>query len=191
VLIPEAYVADLGVRLGLYRRLSDIADTRDVEAFAAELIDRFGPLPAEVENLLQLLAIKRLCREAGVEKVDAGPKGVTIAFRNNSFSNPNKLVELIQKESPTMKVRPDQRLVWMRDFEDKVLRVKGVEKLLGRLAAYAAGIEPGADTALPPPTPVLVKPEPTKKNSFLPRTAPKGAFRPPVSSSRPKPKKWW
>ncbi|HEV2188433.1 MAG TPA: transcription-repair coupling factor, partial [Stellaceae bacterium] len=111
VLIPEDYVADLSVRLGLYRRIAALADMRESEAFAAELIDRFGPLPAEVENLLHIIAIKRLCREAGVERVEAGPKGAVIALRGNRFANPAGLVELIQKHAGTLRLRPDQRLV--------------------------------------------------------------------------------
>src|SRR3954469_13309411 len=86
VLIPEDYVADLGVRLGLYRRIAQLASRRERDAFAAELIDRFGPLPAEVENLLQIIAIKRDCQEAGVERVEAGPKGAVIALRGNRFA---------------------------------------------------------------------------------------------------------
>ena len=71
MLIPEGYVADLGVHLGLYRRIAALADRREIDGFAAELIDRFGPLPSEVENLLKIIAIKRACREAGVAKSDA------------------------------------------------------------------------------------------------------------------------
>ena len=81
VLIPETYVADLPVRLGLYRRVAQLLDRREIDGFAAELVDRFGPLPPEVDNLLDIIAIKRLCREAGVEKVDAGEKGASIGFR--------------------------------------------------------------------------------------------------------------
>jgi transcription-repair coupling factor (superfamily II helicase) len=83
VLIPEGYVADLGVRLGLYRRIAALADRREIDAFAAELIDRFGPLPREVENLLEIIAIKHACREAGVEKLEAGPKGAVVSLREN------------------------------------------------------------------------------------------------------------
>ena len=78
VLIPEDYVADLPVRLALYRRLAELEDEREIEAFGAELIDRFGPLPEEVEHLLQIVAIKALCRRANVEKIEAGPKGAVI-----------------------------------------------------------------------------------------------------------------
>ena len=94
VLIPEDYVRDLPVRLGLYRRIGALASDAETEAMAAELVDRFGPLPKEVENLLQVVALKRACREAGVEKLEAGPKGMVLSFRGNAFSNPAGLVAL-------------------------------------------------------------------------------------------------
>ena len=74
MLIPEEYVRDLPVRLGLYRRIGALTSDAESEAMAAELVDRFGPLPEEVENLLQVVALKRACREAGVEKLEAGPE---------------------------------------------------------------------------------------------------------------------
>ena len=92
---------------------------RESEAFAAELIDRFGKLPAEVENLLQIIAIKRRCREAGVERVEAGPKGAVVTLRGNRFANPAGLVELIQKHAGTLRLRPDQKLVYLRNWEDE------------------------------------------------------------------------
>ena len=75
MLIPEDYVPDLNVRLALYRRLSDAEQAEDREALAAELIDRFGPLPPEADQLLKVVAIKGLCREANVAKIDVGPEG--------------------------------------------------------------------------------------------------------------------
>src|SRR5258706_9508661 len=98
-LIPEAYGGDLTVRLGLYRRIATLIDRTEIDAFAAEMIDRFGPLPLEVSNLLQIIQIKRLCIEAGVEKVDAGPKGAVLAFRQNHFANPPALVDFINRQS--------------------------------------------------------------------------------------------
>src|SRR6185437_6943216 len=99
VLIPEDYVADLNVRMSLYRRLSSLETRADIDAFAAELIDRFGPLPEEVKHLFEIVAIKQLALAAGVEKIDAGPKGGTIAFRNNHFGNPAALIQLINRHS--------------------------------------------------------------------------------------------
>ena len=138
VLIPESYVRDLNVRLGLYRRLSGLLDGREIEGFAAELIDRFGPIPEEVENLLQVMTIKQLCRDAGVEKLDAGPKGAIIAFHNDSFARPESLIGFIQSQAGRVKLRPDHRLVFQADWPNPKARTEGVKTLLERLAKLAA-----------------------------------------------------
>src|ERR1700749_4275758 len=116
VLIPEGYVADLNVRMSLYRRLAGIETREDIDRFAAELIDRFGPLPDEVKHLFEIVTIKQLAKQAGVEKIDAGPKGGTIAFRNNAFANPVKLIQFISQHAGSMKVRPDQKVVVTRNW---------------------------------------------------------------------------
>ncbi len=138
VLIPEIYVPNLHVRLGLYRRLSHLVDKAEIDAFAAELVDRFGPLPEEVQNLLDVIAIKRLCREAGVEKVDAGPKGAVIAFRGDQFANPQGLVQFIQGQAGTVKLRPDHKLVYKRAWDGPAQRMRGVRRLLEALGKAAA-----------------------------------------------------
>jgi transcription-repair coupling factor (superfamily II helicase) len=145
------------VRLGLYRRIAGLANRRESEAFAAELIDRFGPLPGEVENLLQIIAIKRACRQAGVERLEAGPKGAVVTLRGNRFANPAGLVELIQKNAGTLRLRPDQKLVYLRNWDDEAARLKGVAGLLQTLVKIARAATP--DAAMPPPTPTLRKPQ--------------------------------
>ena len=137
VLIPEGYVTDLDARLGLYRRLAGLGDTAEIESFAAELIDRFGPLPGEVENLLQIIAIKQLCRRAGVEFFDAGPKGAVVRFRNDEFANPVGLVQFIQEMPGQVSVRPDHKLVVRRDWTRADTRLRGSRQLVARLAALA------------------------------------------------------
>ncbi|TAL81425.1 MAG: transcription-repair coupling factor [Beijerinckiaceae bacterium] len=137
VTIPEDYVADLDLRLQLYRRLSVLEDEGEMEAFAAEMIDRFGPLPREVEQLLKLVAIKALCRKANVERLDAGPKGVILAFRDNSFANPNGLVRYIAEQGHDAKVRSDMRIVFIRDFDDPAKRLEGTKRIMQTLASLA------------------------------------------------------
>ncbi len=138
VLIPESYVGDLGVRLGLYRRIANLQDEREIEAFAAEMIDRFGPLPGEVSNLFDIVALKQLCREANVEKAEAGPKGAVIAFRGNKFPDPAGLVDFIARNAGTVKLRPDHKLVVQRAWEAASERVAGLRQLLRQISEIAA-----------------------------------------------------
>ncbi len=138
VLIPESYVEDLGVRLGLYRRIAALIDQSEIDAFAAELVDRFGRLPPEVQNLLEIVAIKRLCRAAGVEKIDAGPKGAVISFRDNRFAKPDNLITFITRQAEIVKLRPDHKLVYMQSWQEPKQRLSGVNGLLSQLAKLAA-----------------------------------------------------
>jgi len=138
VLIPETYVSDLSVRLGLYRRIAHLVDQSEIDAFASELIDRFGPMPEEVENLLQIVAIKQMCRDARVEKVDAGPKGAVLAFHNNDFPNPSGLINFINQQAGTVQLRPeDNKLVYKRRWDTPQERVQGIRHLLQKLAQVA------------------------------------------------------
>lgn len=138
VLIPETYVEDLGVRMTLYRRLSDLTEAQDVEQFAAELIDRFGALPAEVENLLDIVGIKQTCIRAGIDRVDAGPKGAVIGYHNDTPPNLHGLVEWMNTtQKGRAKIRSDNKISFPRDWDDVTLRVKGVKRLVKELATLA------------------------------------------------------
>ena len=144
VLIPEDYVTDLPVRLGLYRRLAEIEDERAIEGFAAELVDRFGPLPEEVDYLLQVVAIKSLCRRANVERIEVGPKGSVLAFRDNVFSNPDGLIAYIAKHPEGARVRPDMKVVFFDEWDTPKERLKGATGILRALVSIA---EKGAKAA--------------------------------------------
>jgi transcription-repair coupling factor (superfamily II helicase) len=137
VLIPEDYVTDLPVRLALYRRLAEIEDDRAIEAFAAELVDRFGPLPNEVEYLLQVVAIKSLCRRANVERIEVGPKGAVLALRDNVFNNPDGLIAYIAKHPAGARVRPDMKVVFFDEWDSPSERLKGATEILRSLVAIA------------------------------------------------------
>ena len=143
VLIPESYVTDLPVRLGLYRRIGALAGEAEVEAMAAELTDRFGPLPPEVENLLQVVLIKHHCRQAGVEKLDAGPKGIVATFRRNNFANPAGLVNWVTAQKGLVKLRPDHKLAMVREM-DLPTRVRAAKDMLASLAKVALQVKKAA-----------------------------------------------
>ncbi|MFN3827148.1 MAG: transcription-repair coupling factor [Micavibrio sp.] len=134
VLIPEHYVADLNVRMSLYRRLSELEDKQAIEGFAVEMIDRFGPLPEEFENLLSIVAIKQFCRMASIDRLDAGPKGVVIGFYKDNPPYIPGLMKWIQEKGGSIKLRPDQKLFTPRQWMSTQQRVKGVEALVKELA---------------------------------------------------------
>ena len=137
VLIPEDYVADLSVRLALYRRLADVEDEQAIEAFGAELVDRFGPLPEEVQHLLKIVAIKSLCRRANVERIETGPKGAVMSFRDNVFANPEGLIAFIAKQGASARVRPDMKVVLFYDWEKPAQRLHGTTAVLRNLVRIA------------------------------------------------------
>ena len=137
VMIPETYVSDLQLRLGLYRRLSTLETDAEIETFGAEMIDRFGPLPEEVEQLLKIMAIKVLCRRANVEKVEGGPKGIIVSFRDNSFADPAGLIAYVAEQATFAKVRPDMKIVFIRDVEDLDERLKATTAILRNLVRIA------------------------------------------------------
>ena len=134
VMIPESYVPDLTLRMSLYRRLADLNNAEDIDALGAEMIDRFGPLPEEVEHLLKIVFVKALCRKANVEKLDAGPKGVVIQFRNSEFSNPGALITWIGEQGSLAKIRPDQSIVLQRDWPTADKRLRGAAVVVSQLA---------------------------------------------------------
>jgi transcription-repair coupling factor (superfamily II helicase) len=137
VMIPEHYVPDLQVRMQLYRQLGDLKDAAEIDSAGAELIDRFGPLPDEVEALLKVILVKALCRAANVEKVEAGPKGAVVTLRNNEFPNPAGLVRMVSEPAIAAKLRPDQKISFARDWPNAASRLKGTAAILNRMAKLA------------------------------------------------------
>ncbi|GES51638.1 transcription-repair-coupling factor [Rhizobium sp. NBRC 114257] len=137
VMIPDDYVPDLHLRMALYRRLGEITELKEIDSFGAEMIDRFGPLPMEVQHLLKIVYIKSLCRIANVEKLDAGPKGVVVQFRNKEFPNPANLVGYIAKQGTMAKIRPDQSVFLTRDLPTPEKRLQGAAVVMTQLAELA------------------------------------------------------
>jgi transcription-repair coupling factor (superfamily II helicase) len=136
-MIPDDYVPDLHLRMALYRRLGEITELKDIDGFGAEMIDRFGPMPIEVQHLLKIVYIKSLCRVSNVEKLDAGPKGVVVQFRNREFPNPAALVGFIAKQGSMAKIRPDHSVFLTRDLPTPEKRLSGAAVVITQLAELA------------------------------------------------------
>ncbi len=133
IIIPEKYVADLGVRLGLYKRIGSLKTVEEINDMREELIDRFGSIPEEVENLLKTVEIKQICMLCGIERVEAGARGILIAFHNNTFKNVDKLMDFITKQLGTIKIRPDQKLFIERDLTSYKVRLEIIKKYVAKL----------------------------------------------------------
>ncbi|GAO56172.1 transcription-repair coupling factor [Novosphingobium sp. MD-1] len=137
IMIPEDYVPDLAVRMALYRRMNDAEGADAVEALAAEMIDRFGPLPGPTQNLLKLIEIKRQAIAAQIAKIDVGQKGALVSFHNDSFPDPAGLVAYVERLKGTAKLRPDMKLVISRAWGNAEARLNGLVQLTKGLSAIA------------------------------------------------------
>ncbi len=140
ILIPEIYVPDLDLRMGLYRRLGELEDRQEVEAFGAELIDRFGKLPQETKNLLQIVETKINCKKARIAKLDVGAKGAVITFAPDGFPDLAGLLAYVERLKGAAKLRPDSKLVISRDWPTGEGRLTGALQISrGLMRVLAAG----------------------------------------------------
>ncbi len=168
ILIPDHYVPDLNVRMALYRRLNEIDSRAGIDSLAAEIIDRFGKLPSEVENLLSVIEIKQACITAGIAKLEAGRKGGLVTFRDDRFANPDALMDYIARLGERAKVRPDQKLFIAAEWGDDRTRLKGALAIASALSKLAAG----------------AKLKPVAKPTAKPLPPPKAPMRPAVFKSK-------
>jgi transcription-repair coupling factor (superfamily II helicase) len=141
IMIPERYVPDLDLRMGLYRRLGELEDRQAIEAFAAELIDRFGNLPEETANLMKIVEVKLNCRQASVAKLDIGARGAVVTFADGGFRDLPGLLGYIDRLKGSAKLRPDSKLVVSRDWPTSNARLEGALQLSRGLARVAAATD--------------------------------------------------
>lgn len=162
ILIPEDHVPDLNVRMALYRRLNELESRPDIDSFAAEIIDRFGPLPSEFQNLLAVIEIKLACLKANVSKLEAGQKGALVTLKDDSFANPAGLLAWIEKLGARARLRPDQKLFVAADWAHDQTRLKGALQIATSLAKLAAGAAPRTSVKTEP----QAKPLPARPSVF-------------------------
>ena len=145
ILIPELYVPDLDLRMGLYRRLGEIEDRAGVDEFAAEMIDRFGKLPEETKNLLTIVETKINCRAACIAKLDVGAKGAVVTFIDRGFPDLAGLLAYADRFKGAARLRPDSKLVVSRDWPTGEARLQGalqISRGLARVLAASKMLEP-------------------------------------------------
>jgi transcription-repair coupling factor (superfamily II helicase) len=140
IMIPDDYVPDLAVRMALYRRLND-AEPGDIEALAAEMIDRFGALPEPTSNLIKLIEIKHQAIAANIAKIDVGVRGTLVSFHNNDFADPAGLIAYVERLKGTAKLRPDMKLAINRAWNDPRARLNGLAQLTKGLSGIVKRAE--------------------------------------------------
>ena len=141
IMIPEAYVPDLDLRMGLYRRLGELEDRAAIDSFAAELIDRFGPLPEETANLMKIVEVKLNCRQANVAKLDIGAKGAVVTFAETGFGDLAGLLAYVDRLKGAAKLRPDSKMIVSRDWPTAEARLAGAVQLSRGLSRVAVAGE--------------------------------------------------
>lgn len=127
VLIPELYIEDLSVRMGLYSRASYLKTQEELNGFVAELIDRFGNPPQEVSNFIEILSLKLFCKYYKIDKLDLGPKALVLRFRDK-LTHPEKLITYMQQNPLTTKIKADNSLVIYREISEITSRTKFIRK---------------------------------------------------------------
>jgi transcription-repair coupling factor (superfamily II helicase) len=150
ILIPETYVPDLDLRMGLYRRLAELEDRAGVDDFAAEMIDRFGKLPQETSNLLQIVETKINCRKACIAKLDVGAKGAVVTFAPSGFPDLAGLLAYVERLKGAAKLRPDSKMIVSREWPTGEARLNGAVQLSRGLMRVAAAAEASREKALEP-----------------------------------------
>ena len=133
VILPAEYVEDLNLRLSLYRSLARFKTLEEVDKFSIEMIDRFGEYPIEVAYLFEVIKLKLKAKKINVEKIDAGPKAITFAFRDNKALYPDQTLDFISKNQGFMRIRPDHKLLIVKEFIDIKSKIEFINQMLEKL----------------------------------------------------------
>ncbi|MFL2659879.1 MAG: transcription-repair coupling factor [Alphaproteobacteria bacterium] len=130
IYIPDSYISGLSERLSFYRRLANVQQDKETDEIAIEMVDRYGKLPKELENLFFVVNLKTICRRIRVEKVILTEKGLLLSFYKNKFIAPEKLIEYMQNNMGLIRIRPDHKLEISKIWKTESDRLKGVKKIL-------------------------------------------------------------
>jgi transcription-repair coupling factor (superfamily II helicase) len=118
VFIPDSYIEDSALRLGIYRRVGNLLDSNEVEKFIDEMVDRFGPIPDEFKNLLEIVKLKKLCNLLHISNLDSGEKGFLVKFWEKTDVS-NVVLSFITSHPRHAKIRPDNKLVFLKNLNPK------------------------------------------------------------------------
>ena len=133
IFIPDVYIDDLDLRLSIYKRISSVKNKEELSNLIIELIDRFGKIPYQLQNLFSLIEIKLLCIECNVDQFEFSRKGIVIGFHKNKPNNPKKLLELSMNKYSQLKLRPDQKISYDFMGQLNINRFEFSKKILNQI----------------------------------------------------------
>ncbi|HHF5366254.1 TPA: transcription-repair coupling factor [Haemophilus influenzae] len=134
-LLPDDYLGDVNMRLSFYKRIAAAESKAELDELKVELIDRFGLLPDATKNLLQITELRLLVEPLNVVRIDAGTQGGFIEFSAKAQVNPDKFIQLIQKEPIVYRFDGPFKFKFMKDLSDNKVRLEFVVDLLRTIAA--------------------------------------------------------
>ncbi len=134
-LLPDDYLGDVNMRLSFYKRIAAAESKTELDELKVELIDRFGLLPDATKNLLQIAELRLLVEPLNVVRIDAGTQGGFIEFSAKAQVNPDKFIQLIQKEPIVYRFDGPLKFKFMKDLSDNKVRLEFVVDLLRTIAA--------------------------------------------------------
>ena len=134
-LLPDDYLGDVNMRLSFYKRIAAAESKSELDELKVELIDRFGLLPDATKNLLQIAELRLLVEPLKVVRIDAGTQGGFIEFSPKAQVNPDKFIQLIQKEPIVYRFDGPLKFKFMKDLFDNKVRLEFVVDLLKAIAS--------------------------------------------------------
>ena len=134
-LLPDDYLGDVNMRLSFYKRIAAAESKSELDELKVELIDRFGLLPDATKNLLQIAELRLLVEPLKVVRIDAGTQGGFIEFSPKAQVNPDKFIQLIQKEPIVYRFDGPLKFKFLKDLSDNKVRLEFVVDLLKVIAS--------------------------------------------------------
>jgi transcription-repair coupling factor (superfamily II helicase) len=134
LLIPESYISDLGLRMSFYKKIMMIKNDDNQENLINELANRFGTVPSEVVNLMEISRLKYNCKKVGIEKLEAVTEGILISFKDNKFKDPEKLMEMIFNSKSQIKLQQGQKILHLKDVKSVANKINSAFEVVNKLS---------------------------------------------------------
>ncbi|HEV2271814.1 MAG TPA: transcription-repair coupling factor [Steroidobacteraceae bacterium] len=135
--LPEAFIGDVHVRLGLYKRVAAAESAEALDDLTAEVHDRFGALPAPAQSLIRIAKLKLTARALGIRRLDLGPQGGSVTFEERNAIEPASVVRMMQQAPREYRLEGPLRLRITRAMPTEEARFDFGASLMKRLAARA------------------------------------------------------